>query len=1668
MVYNVNGTKTNVYDGDGSYNITWEVIGADGADIDERNYVLEESDNEATLTVKPRPITITLSAEGKIYDGKYVQRYFEIYISDLVSPTSLGATRIESDKERENIGVDITCMSGFVVSFDVYGRRRNVEYMNHAEQNVCTVQNIVITRDGEKISEESFKGNFDINITSAALNVDKRQVKITLADMTATYNAKPLDRKFTIQELNNEGEWVTITKTVSKYTDEGFANELNYSFDISTVEGESITVVLSGIRTNVDKLTDDDYDTYEVDFKFVNALGEDADLENYDFSENDLEGSFTVEQRKIWISTEDGSKYYDGTPLVNLGSKYQEESQNEGLVEGEKLTVTVNGTETDANEGKVVPGNNTFTYTIFNGELDVHTNYSVEEQPGTLTVYRRRVQIILTNASKMYDGKALDRTYQFKVYATDEKGEFTLADAITIAHGESAENLEFVIPYITGEAETLNFSLEGTRTNVVLTASELDNFGIQKGYTISGGQGLKENYEFIDFDKSAALTVEHRPVKIELQDSKDTYDGFALDRYYRVYVATGYDQEGALIWADIANMGDAQWITVSHSDSDSGIYAMPYDGQSFNFKLVGTKTNVFDGDSQYSMDWNVTDTITGTKIEKSNFLITEGSAKLTVDPRSIWIQTDSNGKIYDGVALVDKDFDYETYYQKMEGNKGLLDGETINVVVNGTITNAGEATNTVSFTVAKGDGKTDSTGNYKLDESKLGKLTVDKRKIEVELTGAEKIYDGKAIDRVYKFIVYGEDDAIVSDDVQYTISDGMSGSYLTYAIGATGETLVFSLNGTRTNVVVTASESAKFGIAEGYLISGGQALNANYEFVGFDATADIKITARPIVIELGNSEAYYNGTYLDRYYKVSDNGELIVDWTTVTKADSETVKAVLSTDHTMTFTLSGRRTNVDPLSGDSDKYTTTNWSFTDDEDNAIAATNYAIDGGEATLIVKQRELYIEAIEKTVVYTGTYANRYFKVYYLGDDGETMYYASMDVGGNVSWVTDADAYCMLTSDYTSVENLIINCTGEIMSFEIDGSRINVSELGDGYGDKEYSIRTKSLIFAKSDGNDAKKTNYKTTWVDASADFNITKKKITSLHTEGNTWYYDGKAHTHPKVVAEGLVQGHKIDSTKTKFITVTNAGTYENSIDMDTISYLDKNGNPVDMRNYDLPAEPVWGELVILKLPIEIYSGSGKWFYQEGVENTNHGYWIHYNAGDNDNRVNNGTLTASADDKSIGTGIITLDTGDKLQLVIQGSITEVDSVSNVITYKFIPETEDDSEIEKIKDNYDIQLVPGILEVVPSQISIYLNNQEYKYDGKEHKYTGAGIDYSLYAGETFTASNGYTVEYIFEKDSLTLPGSIACRIKEFKISKNGEVIYHEIVATNEKSGNMAGNLIVDLEPDYYGILEVYDTFSFSLGRIEKMYTGSQISYSSQSESKYIKALEIADRHDYLRTEVISGTTYYIYDDWTTEDPDDYFAISFNLNLNVPAEHGSISYNSVNYWIESSGNTYDKYSYQVYRYASDGSRTNVSSYYRIKFEDPESEYLYVVAPRSITLTPVNKVIDANESYTEYLPYTSNDFTISSIEGNKSEFESNYIVEVVTDGRLYYDGEPTVANRIVEYVIYKVTRDADTKEVIGKQEVQRGIFDDYRYVDEGTFFKVTREDGTLIMNYGS
>lgn len=203
---------------------------------------------------------------------------------------------------------------------------------------------------------EGTKGTVDANKKYIVTEANNGQLKINLVTdkVTVTINGHKDTKTYDGKEHSVTGYDVTITGGNNQYT----ANDFSFS-GTKTITGTNVA------------------DSKDMGLQAEQFTNTNTNFTNVEFVVEE-DGKLTIEKRNVTLTSGDGKKEYDGTPLTNKTVSVT----GDGFVTGEGATYDVTGTITNVADNK--PNNNTFTYTLNKGTTD--GNYVIEIMYGTLEI----------------------------------------------------------------------------------------------------------------------------------------------------------------------------------------------------------------------------------------------------------------------------------------------------------------------------------------------------------------------------------------------------------------------------------------------------------------------------------------------------------------------------------------------------------------------------------------------------------------------------------------------------------------------------------------------------------------------------------------------------------------------------------------------------------------------------------------------------------------------------------------------------------------------------------------------------------------------------------------------------------------------------------------------------------------------------------------------------------------------------------------------------------------------------------------------------------------------------------------------------------------------------------------------------------------------------------
>ncbi|MFA5720510.1 MAG: hypothetical protein WC939_05580, partial [Acholeplasmataceae bacterium] len=304
-------------------------------------------------------------------------------------------------------------------------------------ENILTIQ---IFKDTKEVT-----ANYDISYVYGFLEVTPRPLYIKPVDKTKEYDGTAL--------LSNEVAYLSLSEIVL---------------------GHEITITTSGRITNVGVVENEILTT---------IIKEGTREVTFNYSIITEKGFLTITPRLITIETESKEKVYDGIELIN----HQYYVLDDRLVIGHVSVIT-----SDTGITNVGATKNILTIDIYDGEINVTSNYEISYIYGTLKISPRPITIKPADKTKVYDGTPLTSNEVVFLHATE------------LVSGQQI--------FITTNGVITNVGIiDNEITTVVIMAGAID---VSFNYTVTFEKGL--------------LEITPRLITIETGSSDKVYDGLEL------------------------------------------------------------------------------------------------------------------------------------------------------------------------------------------------------------------------------------------------------------------------------------------------------------------------------------------------------------------------------------------------------------------------------------------------------------------------------------------------------------------------------------------------------------------------------------------------------------------------------------------------------------------------------------------------------------------------------------------------------------------------------------------------------------------------------------------------------------------------------------------------------------------------------------------------------------------------------------------------------------------------------------------------------------------------------------------------------------------------------------------------------------------------------------
>ena len=525
-------------------------------------------------------------------------------------------------------------------------------------------------------------------------------------------------------DVNGENVLYAVWVEKAKITVVAKSDEVTYDGNNHVVDGfNSLTIdgyTVSGLSASVNGTDAGTYNNVITGEATVTKDGKDVTNRVVVTKQN---GTLTINKRQVTLTSEGGSKPYDGTPLtrpnVTVGG--------DGFVTDEVTSVQAIGTVTEVKDSPVT---NAIEYTV--GTKFNINNYEISMTEGTLSITPKSINPDDQNMSvsdpqgHVYDGLEHKEELEVKdifrdvilLAGTDYDVEYSTKDFTNVGK---------ITITITGKGNytgTFDRTYEITPATLTVTTPSANKVYDGTPLTAEGTISGFVNKETATFTTTGSQT--------EVGSSSNTYsiewNGTAKSSNYKISETVGTltvtENENEIV------------VTTKHS-------SYTYDGLAH-----GTEVTVSNLPKGYSLDkatssataTDVTTAIEATcdtlviknaegKDVTNNLKITKVSGSITITPATLTVTTPSANKVYDGTPLT------------ADGTiSGFVNKETATFTTTGSQTEVGNSKNTYSI---KWNGTAKST-NYQISEA-VGTLTVTQQSIDPE--DPENNYNGVTINK---------------------------------------------------------------------------------------------------------------------------------------------------------------------------------------------------------------------------------------------------------------------------------------------------------------------------------------------------------------------------------------------------------------------------------------------------------------------------------------------------------------------------------------------------------------------------------------------------------------------------------------------------------------------------------------------------------------------------------------------------------------------------------------------------------------------------------------------------------------------------------------------------------------------------------------------------------
>ena len=483
-----------------------------GTDITDCYKILYE---KGTMTILPRPVTLTSATDSKMYDGSPLTNN-NVTVGGDGFVLGQGVSKYTVTGSQTDVGSspnEFTYKLNILTNANNYNITKKEGTLTVTPSDKLTVTGTSYDKpyDGQEHGDAAVPSV--TNGTTVKYSTDNGANWST--DVPKIKNVGTINVKVKAENSN----YVTAT---AQYTLEVTPRDVTVrAMDAGKVYGDSEPADF--VTKSTGTIVPD-----EVDFTVTREPGEDVGTYTITPSGAEVQGNykvkyetgtFTITEKELTVTTESKNKEYDGDELTAPGTI-------SGFVNNETATFTVTGSQIEVGKSKN-------TYTITWDGTAKESNYKITEKVGTLEVtpYTGTVTVSVVGGNYTYDGQAHEAKVKVtglpKGYRVDTATSY--GDATHVAEGT-----------ITAECERL--VVKNAQDEVVYEYNREEEYdpGYEEdpGYRDPGYEpeivsagvtaaANTNNLPGIVFN-TGSIKINPAPVKVTTDSATKTYDGTAL------------------------------------------------------------------------------------------------------------------------------------------------------------------------------------------------------------------------------------------------------------------------------------------------------------------------------------------------------------------------------------------------------------------------------------------------------------------------------------------------------------------------------------------------------------------------------------------------------------------------------------------------------------------------------------------------------------------------------------------------------------------------------------------------------------------------------------------------------------------------------------------------------------------------------------------------------------------------------------------------------------------------------------------------------------------------------------------------------------------------------------------------------------------------------------